>query len=240
MVYSNGPSIVRDGLVLYLDAADRNSYSGSGAVWNDLSGNGFHATKTGSPTFGLFNGSYCWRFTASGQHFDTSSDISTYLNGGDLTLESFITPEPDITSGDRGTIIHNSNLTGVNGSFGFYQSFNKSNRKLSNYWYNKSPAGYFENGIAMANNNWYHLTSVWNATEGKLYQYTNNVKTIATTAGTSGTVRSYITIGLEYYSNGSTDRQFAGGISLIKIYNRALSDAEVEQNYNALKGRFGL
>jgi len=232
-----GPDIVTDGLVLHLDAANRKSYPGSGTSWNDLSGNNLHAIKTGSPTFGILNGSYCWRFTADNQYFDTDTSIASYLNGSNLTLESFICPETDVTSGDRGTIIHNSNLTGLSNSYGFYQSFNKSNRKQSNYWYGKNPVGYHEPGAAMSNNNWYHLVSVWNGSTGKLYQYLNNIKTSVDTAGTNANIRTYITIGKE---RSATGRQFAGGISLIKIYNRSLTDIEVEQNYNALKGRFGL
>jgi hypothetical protein len=33
---------------------------------------------------------------------------------------------------------------------------------------------------------------------------------------------------------------FGGSLAVAKLYNRALTDAEVLQNYNALKGRFGL
>ena len=47
MAISHSPRIVRDGLVLALDAADRNSYPGSGTTWNDLSGNGNHFTLSG-------------------------------------------------------------------------------------------------------------------------------------------------------------------------------------------------
>lgn len=46
-----GPKIVRDGLVLNLDAADKNSYPGSGTTWYDVSGNGFNHTLSGSPTY---------------------------------------------------------------------------------------------------------------------------------------------------------------------------------------------
>ena len=46
-----GPNIVRSGLVLALDAADRNSYPGTGTTWNDLSGNGNNVTLTNGPTF---------------------------------------------------------------------------------------------------------------------------------------------------------------------------------------------
>jgi hypothetical protein len=51
MAEVHGPKIVRDGLVLYLDAADKTSYPGSGTTWYDLSGNGFHHSLSGSPTY---------------------------------------------------------------------------------------------------------------------------------------------------------------------------------------------
>ena len=51
-----GPKIVRSGLVLTLDAADRKSYAGSGTAWNDLSGNSINGTLTNGPTFSSVNG----------------------------------------------------------------------------------------------------------------------------------------------------------------------------------------
>jgi len=55
MSYSNGPTIVTDGLVLALDAADKNSYPGSGTTWNDLAGSN-NGTLTNGPTFDSGNG----------------------------------------------------------------------------------------------------------------------------------------------------------------------------------------
>ena len=41
-------NIVRDGLILNLDAAKKDSYAGSGTVWNDISGNGLNGTLIAS------------------------------------------------------------------------------------------------------------------------------------------------------------------------------------------------
>jgi hypothetical protein len=51
MSFYHGPTIVTNGLVLGLDAADRNSYPGSGTSWFDISGKGRNAPINGSPTF---------------------------------------------------------------------------------------------------------------------------------------------------------------------------------------------
>ena len=53
--YANG-KIVTNGLVLSLDAADRNSYPGTGTTWRDMSGNGNNGTLTDGPTFNSNNG----------------------------------------------------------------------------------------------------------------------------------------------------------------------------------------
>ena len=56
MAFGNGPSIVTNGLVLSLDAADRNSYPGSGTTWRDLSGRDNNGTLINGPTFDSANG----------------------------------------------------------------------------------------------------------------------------------------------------------------------------------------
>ena len=56
MSLGHGASIVRNGLVLYLDAANPKSYPGSGTTWKDLSGNGNNGTLVNGPTFNSANG----------------------------------------------------------------------------------------------------------------------------------------------------------------------------------------
>ncbi len=56
MAGSSGPDLITNGLVLALDAADKNSYLGSGTSWYDLSGNGNTGALTNSPTFNSSNG----------------------------------------------------------------------------------------------------------------------------------------------------------------------------------------
>ena len=51
MALNYGPSIVTDGLQVLLDAADINSYPGTGTTWTDLSGNGNNGTLTNGPSF---------------------------------------------------------------------------------------------------------------------------------------------------------------------------------------------
>lgn len=229
MSYNTGPRVTTSGLIVCLDAADTNSYPGSGNTWYNLANNTINLNKNGSPTHGTYAGTTCWRFTADGQYF-TGTGMSAVTNGANLTIEAILYPETDITTGDRATIV----VTQF-GSGGFYHSLNKSNRKMSNYWYGKSPTGYHETGSATINNQWHYTAAVWNAADGKLYQYLNTTKTSITTTGTSGYIQNTINIGRE-----SSARQYAGAIALIRIYNIPLTDSQILQNYNATRGRFGL
>ncbi len=231
MGLGHSPSIVTSGLLVCLDAANIKSYPGSGNYWWDVSNTKMGFDIYGSPSLTTLGGATTWRLASDGQYFQANGvSVSSIFNGSNLTLEAVIYPQTDITVGDRATIIQSS------AGFGFYCSLNKSNRKLSNYWYSKSPEGYFESGAAISNNTWNHVVSVWNSADGKIYQYLNNVKTSDNTSGTSGNINStQIIIGRE-----SSSRQFSGGIALVRMYNIALSDSQITQNFNATRGRFGL
>jgi len=115
-------------------------------------------------------------------------------------------------------------------------SWNKSNRRLSSYWYSTSPSGYHEPSLQMNREEWYHLTTVWTGTQllqyidGKLEKTTN---TTLSSAGSNGSINR-IRIAQE-----GTSRQFAGGIAMVKVYSSALTYEEVTTNYNSYKGRFG-
>ena len=51
MALSHNPSLVTEGLIIYLDANNSSSYAGTGSTWYDLSGNGRHASLFSSPTY---------------------------------------------------------------------------------------------------------------------------------------------------------------------------------------------
>jgi hypothetical protein len=209
---------------LILDAASQRSYPGSGNIWYDLSGNGHNADILGSPTHGELGGAKCFILDAVGKRFNANTDNNTTTN--DLTLEAWIYPQDEVSSGDRGAVIQ-----------GYcYLSWNKSNRRLSNYWYAASPSGYHEPSTQMDRDRWHHLMSVWNSSTGELYQYINGVlENTVTTSTTTGSYYSDLNIGWE-----GDGRQFSGGIAVIKVYNNVVSTDQVLQNYNAQKSRFGL
>jgi len=227
------PYIVLDGLVVYFDANINQSYPGSGGVWYDISGVGPKSSLNmngNNPTFSTVNNVKCFKTDDSrGQGF--GSNINGKMPSTDATLESWVyANSTNLTSADRGCIIL---LAGSS----VYQSWNLDNNNLSNYWYNHSPEGYFEPNIALTRQVWVNLTSVWEYSTSTLKQYINgSLVATHTTQGNSST-GNYLQIG---YEGCCGDRNFPGYISVIRIYNKPLSAADVLQNYNAQKSTFGL
>ena len=233
MGFYRGPNIVTDGLLACLDTTSTISAPDASSNWTSMIQPRSSIARNGSPDLTDIDGVRTWEFTATNQWFESSilgADNQPYL---DATLEAWIYPKANVSSGDRGTIAR------LTGNRSLYMSFNKSNRKLSTYWYSHATNGYHETGAAMADDEWHHVCSVHNYEDDKLYQYTNMVKTTA--AGTQADSTTYasvntgqnIEIGME-----STGRQFAGGIAIFRVYNTALTDAQVIQNYNAVCNKF--
>lgn len=226
MTVYGGPDIVTDGLVLHLDAANRKSYPGSGNTWYDLSGNGNHATNTG-----LY-------FNDDGKSFqiyqtgDISEVDSTNLQPAEITVEILFYL---ISLGDGWLFsCQTSNFYNYNNGY----LFRYDNPTFHLYWSTGrgstftriTKTGFLENG------KWHHIVGTCNASQQALYSNGN----VQTTSGGSidyTGVRDVITIGA--YNAAGTGRTLSN-IGFIKVYNRALSAYEVRQNYNALKGRYGL
>jgi hypothetical protein len=221
-----GPRIVTDGLVLCLDAADLNSYPKSGTSWYDLSGR----NKIGS-----FN-SYV--------DFDNNNNGSIVFNGssarhtiGSLGLSGFTQLTVNIwyySNVDSSTALIRS-LDGVNSFIlhyrgaGFYLTAD-----------NSAVSGYLGWQSTIPYNQWVMLTGTWNGSTMKLYQ--NSIKQnneLSFSGGVTNMLRSINLIELGYYFNTSQPTT-NGKISQALIYNKALTNSEIRQNFEATKGRFGL
>ena len=209
---------VTSNLKLYLDADNLVSTQDE-SKWFDISGNGYHATKYGSPNLTTLGGAKCWELDSVGDYFDINN---TFSGLSACTLEAWIYPAAsELSSGDRGTIIQGT----------IYMSWNKSNRRLSSYWYSTNNRGYHEPSKQLAREEWHHLCTVWTGTQ--LLQYIDGkLENTVTTTVSNGSMG--VRIGRE-----SDGRQFAGGISMIKVYTDALTPGEVGDNYNSYKERFG-
>jgi hypothetical protein len=218
-------NIITEGLICHLDAANINSYPGSGTTWLDLSPFKNNSFIYGSVPWTTVGGKTSFNFTADGHYMQSAIG---WFPQTQLTYEAWIYPAAsEVTSGDRGTIIL------CNGGSGAYMSWNKSNGYMSNYWYGHTTEGYWEQNTTTSRSAWHHWCCVWDNTN--IHQWVDG--TYAQGFGTSGTstINTTLIIGRE-----SSGRQFSGGIAIIRIYNRNLSGAEVLHNFNSGRSRFGI
>ncbi len=226
MSVKNRNSVVTDGLVFYVDAGNADSYPGSGTTWYDLSGRGNDGTFSATPTTSTSGGGSITfdgvddkcEFPAAAFVAGDAATVSLWYYGNSPHVNSFV-----IYIGQGSSRHLSVHLPYGNGTIYFDHMGTSGNSRLS------SPG----NNDSLGWHNWVFLTQD-NASperqeiyrDGSLWASDSNAEPYS---GTHDTFR----VGLG--TGGSYDN---GTISSVKVYNRALTSAEITQNYNALKNRF--
>ena len=239
----HSPSIVRDGLVLCLDAANPKSYPGSGTTWYDLSGNSNHASMYGTVDY-LTSNNGCWDFTsltATSEPNSSSSPLGFTFSSSVISLTSSITLIASLYqtqgSSQPGLFAQNSYNPVVSGiRFGITGS---------NIYYGVGPTwqegnlGNFPGGSLL--NRWIILTVVYDRTgelgDGtKVYGYINGVLVGSASLPPQDTMTS-VNPGIV---RSTCCNRVPCLLSVVNGYNRALSAAEIAQNFAAHRGRYGI
>lgn len=234
MAINYSPKIIRDGLVLCLDAANPRSYPGTGTTWFDLSGNNNHFTIFNSPTYSLS------RFT-----FDGVNDYMRSTNTINLSSTNAITVDvgfkvPTVTT----NVMVFEFTANWNTNAGAFGAFTNSNGGLAS-----SPTT--DNDIHTNSSAETEDFNVSNITARSIYSfvYQSGVGTSlyynsalaptlrnSTVSSFTGFANNYLYIG----SRGGTSSFGILELDYIRIYNRALTADEVKTNFNALRGRYGI
>ena len=227
MSLGHGASIVRDGLVLHLDAASVRSYPGSGTTVSDLSSNAFSGTLTNGCT--VSNGAF--QFDGVDEYVDLGDavditgpfSLNVWFKGNASQPDSYVGLLNKSGNGDFG----NYGLYGDGSSsyvrFGFVSS--SAQREVSNTSYNDIKA-----------NTWVNYCGTYDQTNLKLYR---NGVLIASASQTETPLATNDTLSLGGRV-ASSNYFFSGEISVGQIYDRDLTLDEIQQNFNALRGRYGI
>lgn len=214
----HSPRIVTDSLVLCLDAGNAKSYPGTGTVWNDLSGNGNTGTLINGPTYSAGNG--------GSFSFDGSNDMVV------VTLPSTIS---------FNTFTYNAWIRSTSNT-GYRTIIDQDNDD----WFFGMASGQFisydpnyQTGYYINMNQWYNLC-MSHAANGPVFFYVNGKQVYATGNDSTSHTTTYFGIGSGVVGPTTPSEVWSGNISQVSIYNRALSAAEINQNFNALRGRYGI
>lgn len=215
-----GPDLIEDGLVLCLDAGNAISYPGSNTTWTDLSGSGNNGTLTGGPTYSSANGGSIV-FDGSNNYVPIgSSGFPFGSSSGTLCSWARVNT---INTGTKWIISYGSPTTSQSRYIGTFDA---------TFYF-----GAFGNDITASGvplNTWFNMVGVYNGTNASMYINASLVS--GPTAKTWNTVASTAQIGRQ--TNGF--EYFSGNIGVVTVYSRALTAAEVAQNFNALRGRYGI
>jgi hypothetical protein len=217
---SHSPSIVINGLVLCLDAANSKSYPGSGTTWTDLSGRGNTGTLTGAGYNSANGGSLT---------FDGTDDIvNTTLNQTTTFGSSGFTFV-------RRALLGNTNF-GVDGfGFGFNHDASNTNKWNITFYPSYNILNFDSYTPNFGNNEF--ITLWYNGTD-TIRLYRNGELLSSLSVPNTKTYRNANVLIGTFNQGGWSP--FLGKIYLVQAYNRALTATEISQNYNALRGRFGI
>ena len=214
-------TIVQQGLVLNLDAGNPYSYAGAGTTWFDVSGNGYNGTLTNGPIYSSTNNGII--------NFDGTDDysISTVTN---------ITASSTIAIWIKSSSYNNKIPISINeDSYGSGPNLYFISSQIC--WNTGDSASNPFSNSSYPDSNWHYIVVTNDSsTNAKLYIDGALIGT-ASYRSTLSTTSNNFWIGRFHGDNNYT---INASIGQVQLYNRVLSAAEVLQNYNATKSRFGL
>ena len=217
------PNIVTSGSLLNLDSGFVGSYPTTASTWYDLSGNANNGTLTNGPTFSSAN--------SGSIVFDGVDDFVPCTGSFTLTSATFVTWIR--RNGDQGQydgilFSRGTNTTGMN----FFSS-----NQLGYHWNDTAATYNWASGLTIPNLTWCMIVVSVTSTSATAYLcQTSGITTSTNTTSHASSVLNDIKIA----QDDAGGRFFNGNIAISQLYNRALSTNEITQNFNALKGRFGL
>jgi hypothetical protein len=225
-------NIVTNGLVLNIDPANSSSYSGIGNTIYDLSGFGNTGTLTNAPTFSGLNGGSI-TFDGSSNYIDltpTGTGISL-TSSSDYNISGWIYVEATQPKTNP------SIVEKYNGVGGYPIAIRWSSNTLYTIVYDGTNG--VATGASITPNTWAYFSANNILSQKKLEMYMNSSLIGSTTYSTLNNITTTASIKIGYRGF-DANTYFAGKLAKLQIYNRALTQQEILQNYNATKSRFGL
>ena len=221
MGLAHSPSLVMNGLTLCLDAGNTKSYPGSGTTWTDLSGKGNTGTLVNTPTYSGVNGGTL-SFNGSSQYVNCGNATNLQITVG--TISAWF-------NANNG----NSGYNGIIAKQNAWALFVADNILNTFDWGNGVERS---TGITVGNSTWNYAAMTFTETVGtpsnNAIIYLNGNPVLTTTVRHSNhTVQ--VQIGEANFS-----QLFGGNIAQASVYNRVLTAAEIQQNFNALRSRFSI
>jgi hypothetical protein len=225
--FKSSTSIVTAGLVLSLDAGNPSSYPGSGATWTDtIQSKAF--TLFNTPTYSPNNGGYLSFAPGSSQYASSATSLTSSLTN--FTMEAWHYYDGTNSAGLPSIITET-----------YPGSTSQINFSLGSNTTTGLQSGFFDGGWRTTNsttltaNNWYQVVGTYDGTINRLYVNNSLIQSSSYT-GTPATSQGGIRL-MRRWDNAD---YWGGRLSIVRIYNKALTATEIDQNWNTNRSRFGL
>lgn len=241
-----GTQHVTSGLVGYWDAGNSASYAGSGTTWTDLSGNGNNGTLNNSPTFSADRGG---AISCDG----TNDYISVSGASGNLSW----TPSGSGFNSMTIEIVVNTTDTGgwfiskpwnQNGRYNYQLSTNYFAIGMTGVWDGTPGMSKVSFSSTLATGNWEHAVGVVTSTQIGIYRNgvadgsmsSHGITANSPDNGNGNLPLAVMTLFPYTTTFNQPTHAINGRVAVVRIYNRALTASEITQNFNAIRGRFGI
>jgi hypothetical protein len=226
--FNNSPSIVTNNLLFYVNAGDVASYSGTGTTWYDLSGQTNTATLVNTPTFtSAGTGSY-FTFSNASNSYATTANTTSF--GTNATFIAFINSAAT-QAGFNGILFSRTGgvANGMNTFDGVANALGYTWENTQYQWYS---------GLIIPNNEWCMVAITITSTAAKAYLYkASGITTSTNTVGHGSGGNINLNVAWDPFS---ATRSFDGRLNIAMCYNAALTQAQLDQNWNVLKNQVGL
>jgi hypothetical protein len=219
------PRIVTNGLVLALDAGNIKSYPGSGTTWTDLSGNGNNGTLINGVGYSGDNlGSLVFDGVNDYVGLGTSTSlVPPYVTASLFVYLNSYSTRPHLIGRGDGGAGHFYFVVETSGVFRFYTD-------VGSGWSFIQPSNFtFPTGV------WYNIVCTFDGSNANIY----GNGSLLGTGFRVGQLRQY-TAQETVLGRILTQSYLNGNIAQVSIYNRALTEQEIQQNYNATRSRFSI
>ena len=254
MGFSHSPKIVTDDLVLLLDAANPKCMVNGASTATDLagrytlqglSGTGLSVVEytpsdAGNPAAGAVD------FTNDGTTYPYMDDQGQFDFRGEISWMCVACKESN--SGRQSIWSAIEDVTPWDGA-GLVSYSRDGNGKLA-WWSGNSYGSWWDTSITPPLNKWVWSAGTWSGTTQKVWAKWDGSSTFETDSRTGYSFDNPTDQETNFVlgdngtdgddGGGTASRIIDGAIAYVAIWSKALTDAEIQQNYNALKGRFGL
>jgi hypothetical protein len=233
-------TIITNGLILFLDATNSSSYSGSGTTWTDLSGNSNNGTLVNGPVYTASPGYFTFNL-ANDRYASTSGTISS------LSTATFLAwVYSNQTQADYTNFVMSRN--GMGSSTNYATGMNivpGGNNNLGYHWNDNGATYGWDSGLSIPNNAWSMIAVTVSSTAAIGYLCKSSGITTATNTTSHSPVvgpplNFFISRDTGGGPGGGGYRNFIGRISRVLIYNRVLSNSEITDTFNNTKSTYGL